>query len=593
MFSSSSPFSPLPSPPMEYGLGWHGRTHTSSAPSSSSQTPPPPPAILSPIVDPHQWMAPGGFLYGGGGGAVTERAALVGAAPVQTLPSRIPYETLESAFSGLALREHAGRSLYNLAGLGANVGPASWSQDPLLDALTLIERQSSDFDVSRSAFQQNLPDQDFYPYSAARNYAAPASSSDYNPIPGVYGGSRLLSGGLLSRRTPEPCRLADCSCQYNPSALDQYHYQRNMVRQKLSANTPLTTSNGTGNRRNSRPRLDLDPISINLMNLKGRVVDWAKDQNGCRVLQSKFQDPKTEEIEMVLSEVLDHVPELMIHSFGNYFIQKLIDVSTEEQRSRLLASVIFDRRQLIYICFDNHGTRAVQKLLEKLTSPYQIHRFMVALAPGVVDLIKDINGHHVIQHCLKNFSAQQNEFLLHEVARNCFDIATDKSGCCVLQQCVDNSEGEIRESLLFNIISNALQLAEDPYGNYVVQHVLELNDHQLGARIIEQLLGSFIQLSCNKFASHVVEKCLTKTDINQASVVIYELLKSLKISELLVDQYGNFVFQAALSSSLSSSQVALYENLRRVVQSNISSMRNNMYGRKILGWFERNGQPVV
>ncbi|PPR92873.1 hypothetical protein GOBAR_AA27807 [Gossypium barbadense] len=53
--------------------------------------------------------------------------------------------------------------------------------------------------------------------------------------------------------------------------------------------------------------------------------------------------------------------------------------------------------------------RAVQKLLEKLTTQQKISLFMSALSIGAVTLSKDLNGHCVIQYCLKNFSDEDNK----------------------------------------------------------------------------------------------------------------------------------------------------------------------------------------
>ena len=56
------------------------------------------------------------------------------------------------------------------------------------------------------------------------------------------------------------------------------------------------------------------------------------------------------------------------------------------------------------------------------------------------------------------------QYLVKEVAENCFEIATNRSGCCVLQSCVERSQGELRKQLMAEIIANALPLAEDRFG---------------------------------------------------------------------------------------------------------------------------------
>lgn len=85
----------------------------------------------------------------------------------------------------------------------------------------------------------------------------------------------------------------------------------------------------------------------------------------------------------------------------------------------ILVNFIWIKRQrgirqiLKMVSFSPGGrTRAIQKLLESLTSVLQISMFMKALRPGVVELTKNANGHHVIQFCLKNFSRKDNEVIV-------------------------------------------------------------------------------------------------------------------------------------------------------------------------------------
>jgi len=62
------------------------------------------------------------------------------------------------------------------------------------------------------------------------------------------------------------------------------------------------------------------------------VLSVAKDQNGCRFLQRKFDEGGAAAIALVFPEVLDNLIELMVDPFGNYLIQKLLDRCSEEQR---------------------------------------------------------------------------------------------------------------------------------------------------------------------------------------------------------------------------------------------------------------------
>ena len=63
-----------------------------------------------------------------------------------------------------------------------------------------------------------------------------------------------------------------------------------------------------------------------------QVMSVAKDQNGCRFLQRKFDEGGHEAIAIVFPEILDNLIELMTDPFGNYLTQKLLDRCSEQQR---------------------------------------------------------------------------------------------------------------------------------------------------------------------------------------------------------------------------------------------------------------------
>lgn len=51
----------------------------------------------------------------------------------------------------------------------------------------------------------------------------------------------------------------------------------------------------------------------------------------------------------------------------------------------------------------------MQRLIETLQTRQQISSVILALKPGVLDLVKDQNGNHVIQRCLNLLSNEDNK----------------------------------------------------------------------------------------------------------------------------------------------------------------------------------------
>ncbi|CAA2944880.1 pumilio homolog 12-like [Olea europaea subsp. europaea] len=323
---------------------------------------------------------------------------------------------------------------------------------------------------------------------------------------------------------------------------------------------------------------------LSIENLRGRIVSLAKDQTWSGILKFKLDEGLTlPRLEMVLSEVLEFLTDVITNQSGSQFLLKLFMVCNVEQRSRIILRLTRCPFQFINICLNSHGAKAIQKLLEKLNTPHQISLIVSALSIGAVALANDPSGHLVIQHCVKYLPAEYNKILLNEIGKNCFVIATNKSGCCVMQSCMEHSCGELRERLIHNVVAYAVHLAEDPYGNYVVQHLLGMKIPEVTTDLVRQFEGKFLSLSFNKYASNVVEKFLETSGESHSRKIIIELISSPNASMLLVDPFGNFVIQSALSEAKGHVRDALLN----LIQANVSSIRNNLYGKKILSCLEK------
>ncbi|XP_012568845.2 uncharacterized protein [Cicer arietinum] len=321
----------------------------------------------------------------------------------------------------------------------------------------------------------------------------------------------------------------------------------------------------------------LPPKYNSLSEARGCIYLIAKDQNGCRFLQRMFDEGRTKDAQVIFNEIIGHVVELMMNPFGNYLMQKLLDVCSEEQRTQIILMVTQEPGQLVRISLNSHGTRVVQKLIETLKTRQQISLVVSALEPGFLALIKDLNGNHVIQHCLQCLSNEDNKFIFAVAAKYCVDIATHQHGCCVLQKCIGYSSGEHREKLVAEISSNVLMLAQDKYGNYVVQFILDLRIPSATATLISQFEGNYVHLSLQKFSSHVVEKCLVVFNNENRTEIIHELLSAPHFDQLLQDAHANYVIQKALRHS----EGHVYNSLVETIESYKATCRNSPYSKKI------------
>ncbi|KAK3304344.1 armadillo-type protein [Chaetomium strumarium] len=328
----------------------------------------------------------------------------------------------------------------------------------------------------------------------------------------------------------------------------------------------------------SRRQMDSEAMArfnnLPLEQVGGTIYALCKDQHGCRYLQKQLENRIPEQIHMIWLETNQHVVELMTDPFGNYLCQKLLEYCNDDERTVLIQNAASD---MVRIALNQHGTRALQKMIEHVTTPVQINLIVEALRNQVVELIQDLNGNHVIQKCLNKLSAADASFIFDAVGKHCVEVGTHRHGCCVLQRCIDHADGQQKIWLIECITAHAVTLVQDPFGNYVVQYIIDLNEETFTEPLVQQFKNRIAALSKHKFSSNVVEKCLRCASEQSRDMIVSELLAHGEIDRLLRDSFGNYVIQTALDYSTPISKHRLVEAIRP----SLPGIRATPYGRRI------------
>ncbi|KAK0706462.1 armadillo-type protein [Lasiosphaeria miniovina] len=397
-------------------------------------------------------------------------------------------------------------------------------------------------------------------YNGLANGLPPA----YTSLPMLVQGMQGLSAGPSA---PQPSSL------YSP--------------QNYTGYGPLYANNNTPSRPPqdsqarviaNRRQLDSEAMArfngMTLEQVGGTIYTLCKDQHGCRYLQKQLENRIPEQIHMIWLETNQHVVELMTDPFGNYLCQKLLEYCGDDERTVLIQNAA---PEMVRIALNQHGTRALQKMIEHVTTPVQINTIIEALRYQVVELIQDLNGNHVIQKCLNKLSPKDAHFIFEAVGHNCIDVGTHRHGCCVLQRCIDHANGTQKQWLIECITDHAVALVQDPFGNYVVQYIIDLNEESFTEPLVYQFKGRIAYLSKHKFSSNVVEKCLRCASDVAKDMIVQELLSPTDIERLLRDSFANYVVQTALEYATPSMKHHLVETIRP----HLPSIRATPYGRRI------------
>ena len=114
---------------------------------------------------------------------------------------------------------------------------------------------------------------------------------------------------------------------------------------------------------------------------------------------------------------------------------------------------------------------------------------------------------------------------------------------------------DLHQKLKQKIIENALNLIVHQYGNYVIQVIFENWDDNELEDILKQYKNKYIYLSKLKYSSNAIERIIEKNK-NNLEFYIKEICIENNISELILNNYGNYVIQKALKLSS-----GIYQNI--------------------------------
>ena len=290
--------------------------------------------------------------------------------------------------------------------------------------------------------------------------------------------------------------------------------------------------------------------NIDDVNLAKMSLNLIKTQLGFKILDERAKSNNKFANELLFPELINNLSNICCDILGNMLIQTLIDVLSSENLDLFLSSI---QEQLFDICLTEHGSRAIQKLLERIHSnPLLMNKLIFYLNQKDIGILfKSGYGNHLIQKYLviiKN--VELTNFIYNYLYKNFLDIASSKYGVCVIQKGL--SEGNIiqRKKIVNLILTNLNAIMKDCYGNFIIQFIFfkfDKNKFDEIVPIIEKIEENMVDFCTNKFSSSVIEKSFEKNERKIGERFIKCLFEHHEndIIDILLNSYGKYVIKKA------------------------------------------------
>ena len=120
------------------------------------------------------------------------------------------------------------------------------------------------------------------------------------------------------------------------------------------------------------------------------------------------------------------------------------------------------------------------------------------------------------------------------------------------------------------------KIINDEYGNYTIQLLVSFHNEEYNKIIFDYFKKNLVLLSNQKFSSNVIDRAIIQDNQDSISLINYMINNKL-IKDLIVDQYGNYVVQKALSISNGNTFIQIIEQIKPMIE----KLKSTNIGRKI------------
>ncbi|GAA5814794.1 hypothetical protein MFLAVUS_008296, partial [Mucor flavus] len=318
--------------------------------------------------------------------------------------------------------------------------------------------------------------------------------------------------------------------------------------------------------------------------LVDRIINET-DQKASLYLQNKFKCSTLDQKRAIFKSILNKAYDLMTNRFGNFLIQKLLELGSEDQVQALVNTM---KGRILVLTCEPFGCHVVQKVLDHVSEPVKAE-LISELFVKIPETITHKYACHVWQKVFEvRWSTDTTPMMnhIHESLKGRWaQIALDETGSLVIQNIFENLTEEDKRPVLDEVLQSTAMIAKGQWGNWVIQHILEQAEKSSDRETAYQtVIKEAVQLSMDQFASKVVEKALriggeqfTTKFIKRISTVSCSHRPRMALVDIASDQYGNYVVQWLINNASEEQKISTC----RLIKRHMVSLRGSKYGQRV------------
>ena len=277
--------------------------------------------------------------------------------------------------------------------------------------------------------------------------------------------------------------------------------------------------------------------------LKMPMCEYICNQIGSRIMQKYLKKFPSHIRTILIEKITPYLDKLMCNTYGNYFCQKLYNISDIQQRISILNSL---EKSFLTISKNNSGAHAIQFIIGAIQTQQEKKIILSYVQSYILELSYDNEGTHVIQKILSCFEEKEREELNNVLydKNNLSSLCQDAKGICVIKKLILGTKDiNNKIKIIESVLNNCVVIALSPFGNYIIQILFEEWDISICSKLIEACIENAFILSSQKYSSNIIVKIielyLNKDDDENKNIFGQKLKDALLDEKNLSDLYNN------------------------------------------------------
>ena len=287
-------------------------------------------------------------------------------------------------------------------------------------------------------------------------------------------------------------------------------------------------------------------IKIFIENLNTPLDNFICSQTGSRMLQNNLDNFSKQIIDALIDKIKSSFQKLMSDVYGNYFCQKLYNLSNFEQRLLILESI---KDSFISISKTKSGSHVAQSIIEQALTPEEKKKIMSFMLNYEIEMALDTEGTHVLQKIIQIFPEAERQSLTDVLCKseNVNILCKDLKGISVIKRliCFNNEESN-KNKLVDALYDNCLEIVKTSSGSYILQFLLEEWGLDTGIKLIFYSIYNFEIFAGQKHGANFMNKiiilCLKKCSINNRYFGNVQNMVFIKNEMIIINALKNLIF---------------------------------------------------